>query len=184
MARAEWEPYPKSSLCARGAVSKVAQSHVRVIFLLRLRQTDGAGQRKNEAQSNSKTCSQPSEEPARSSHSPGMAALLPGVPLGWGWGALGATIQRWGAQPQKNAHLAPLPLPCIQLALNKCSLGDWEVGPAPRIFVRGAGGGRWTSELPALCVSRCFLTSCAASLAALSTTPGARPAGQTCAKRG
>lgn len=32
MARAEWEPYPKSSLCARGAVSKVAQSHVRVIF--------------------------------------------------------------------------------------------------------------------------------------------------------
>lgn len=69
---------------------------------------------------------------------PAWQPFFPQCPPGVGVGALGATVQSWGAQPQKNAHLAPFPV--IQLALNKCSLGGWELGPAPRMFVRGRGG--------------------------------------------
>lgn len=182
-------------------MSKVAQNHVHVIFLLSLRQTDEAGQRKkNEAQSSSKTCSQPSEEPARSSnltpcgslssysvplaggcsgsHCAELGGAAPGKrpPGTWHWHLpLTAGPCTRALQDKNGCHSAPFPLPCIQLALNKCSPGGWELGPAPWMLCGGRGR---TKEPPAFCVSGCLLTFCPASGKALSTAR--RRPHQTC----
>lgn len=140
------------------------------MFTLNLRQTDGAGQSKL----GPKQLHGPGRSQPEAQTSPSVAAFVVFLRQGGCWGREELWQERCragGRQPQKYAHLAlnhsplagvpklfrtrvaadsaPFPLPCIQPALNKCSLGDWELGSSPTGGLSRGGPGFANGQLPA-----------------------------------